>query len=249
MRDNQVAGVDAGRIGDQLVWVIASSESQSGSEVRFMVHNSFRELWQQAKDSQMLVVAIDMPLGLPSGEQNWRKCETEARELLGPDRRETVFMAPPLWLMDDRDPEQERNWERRSRRGLAKENPRRLLDRCREVRNVLDPDALDGQARPRAAEVHAEICFWSLKGDRPTGAEKRESAGRDERLELLSREFAGINDAVDEATQHYGPASHDYDFLDAAAAAWTARRIVSGSAETLGSGELDAMGYPMSIWV
>ena len=40
-----------------------------------------------------------------------------------------------------------------------------------------------------------------------------------------------------------------YDMLDAAAAAWTARRIASGDAERLGNDETDEGGFPMSIWI
>ena len=247
MRDDQIAGVDAGRIGDRLVWVMACSATHAGSEVRFTVYRAFRDLWQYARDSKLLVVAIDMPLGLPS-EHGWRECEEEARQLLGPDRRDTVFMSPPLWLMDDRDPERERSWGRGVTRGQARENPRRLLDRCREVREVLDPGTLDRQARPRAAEVHAEVCFWKLNDSRPTQFEKRKQEGHEERQELLSREFAGVAEARDEVKRLH-QTLHDYDLWDAAAAAWTARRIASNAAEILGSDEQDGTGYPLSIWI
>ena len=65
----------------------------------------------------------------------------------------------------------------------------------------------------------------------------------------LRPEYSDIEEAVREAEQLHGPAAHRYDFLDAAAAAWTARRIVSGIAEDLGDGKVDETGYPMSTWV
>lgn len=243
-----VAGVDAGRVGDDLVWVMASCHASAGAYVRFEVYGSFRELWHAATDGRMDVVAIDMPLGLPSTE-SLRSCEEAARNRLGKDRRDTVFMSPPLWLASSSDPEQERRWEARVRQGRARENPLRLLQRCREVRDVLDVGALGESTRPRAVEVHAEVCFWKLNGERATSIEKRAPGGPDERLELLRPQFAGIAETLHDVEQRHGPKSHRYDFLDAAAAAWTARRILSGDAEPLSAPEFDAQGYPMSIWV
>ena len=46
-----------------------------------------------------------------------------------------------------------------------------------------------------------------------------------------------------------GPRPGRDDRLDAAAAAWTARRLASGAADCLGAGEYDDTGYPMNIWV
>ena len=248
VRHSAVAGVDAGRVGDDLVWVMASCDASVGASVGFEVYGSFRELWQDATEGQIVVVAIDMPLGLPSTE-SFRACEEVARNRLGKDRRDTVFVSPPLWLMASSDPVQERRWQARVRQGSARENPGRLLQRCREVRSVLDVGAFDDAARPRAAEVHAEMCCWKLNGERATSIEKRAPGGRDERLELLRPQFIGIGETLDEMEQRHGPRPHGYDFLDAAAAAWTARRILSNEAERLGGTVCDEQGYPMSIWV
>ena len=247
-RHSTVAGVDAGRIGDDLVWVMASCDASAGASVGFEVYGSFHELWNAASAGHVDVVAIDMPLGLPSSE-SFRVCEEAARNRLGQGRRDTVFMSPPLWLVASSEPEQERRWEARVRQGNARENPRRLLQRCLEVRSVLDSDAFHESARPQAAEVHAEVCFWKLNGEQATRNEKRDPGGPDERLELLRPQFVGIDETLQEVQRHHGQRSHRYDFLDAAAAAWTARRIASGDAEPLSTPVSDEQGYPMSIWV
>ena len=78
---------------------------------------------------------------------------------------------------------------------------------------------------------------------------KRHQAGVAERLEVLSVMFPNIVDAA-VLTPVPGPphASLD-DLLDAAAAAWTCRRVYRGAARCLGAGEMDETGYPMNIWV
>ena len=78
---------------------------------------------------------------------------------------------------------------------------------------------------------------------------KRHQAGVAERIEALSAVFPNIVDAA-VLTPVPGPprASLD-DLLDAAAAAWTCRRVYSGQARCLGAGEIDETGYPMNIWV
>ncbi len=78
---------------------------------------------------------------------------------------------------------------------------------------------------------------------------KRYQAGLAERLETLTGVFPNIVDAA-VLTPVPGPphASLD-DLLDAAAAAWTCRRVYLGEARCLGEGEADETGYPMNIWV
>ena len=94
------------------------------------------------------------------------------------------------------------------------------------------------------------MCFWALNEEQPTRFEKRDWSGQQERIELLRPEFSNIEEAVKEAPQRFGPKLQWFDLFDAAAAAWTARRIASGTAQDLGEdGEVDEDGFPMSIWV
>ena len=78
---------------------------------------------------------------------------------------------------------------------------------------------------------------------------KKRQPGVADRLTALVGEFPNVVEAA-VLTAHPGPPSPTHqDLLDAAAAAWTARRIVSCQAVCLGEGEFDATGYPMNIWV
>jgi predicted RNase H-like nuclease len=92
-------------------------------------------------------------------------------------------------------------------------------------------------------EVHPEVSFAEMLG-RPARASKKTWSGMRERLEPLQR--AGI--AV-EGLSGTGAAGVD-DVLDAAAAAWTAARILRGEAISLpATPEVDpATGRPIAIW-
>ena len=96
--------------------------------------------------------------------------------------------------------------------------------------------------------MHPESSFVRL-GGAPMASSKHKLAGLQERSAALAGVFPNIAEAALLAPLP-GPSEPGLDdLLDAAAAAWTARRIVSGHAECLGAGEHDETGYPMHIWV
>jgi len=168
------------------------------------------------------VTGIDMPLGLPGA--GWRDADLLARRALG-RRGVTVFAIPPRAV-----------WECSS---YAEAN--RL---CRELTGkglsvqawgLRRKIAEAGQFRWRAAtrqegaqlhEVHPELSFAALAGA-PLPDSKHTPAGLAVRRDLLAR--AGIALPVKVA----GAAEND--LLDAAAVAWSARRIAAGTAVTLAS--------------
>ncbi len=121
------------------------------------------------------------------------------------------------------------------------------MPKTREVRDALKPEAFAAGARPRAAEVHPETSFAVLAGV-PMSASKKTGAGIDERLEALAGEFPDLQETVVGAFWPEPPRPALDDLLDAAAAAWTARRLAADAALCLGEGETDETGYPMSIW-
>jgi predicted RNase H-like nuclease len=94
----------------------------------------------------------------------------------------------------------------------------------------------------RFREVHPEISFRALNGGRPLGYRKKSAAGALRRRALLHG--AGIElSELGEA----GLAPLD-DVLDAAAAAWSAHRILTGEAESLPEPPEEIEGYPVAIW-
>ncbi len=230
-----VAGVDAAKGG----WVMAVTVTTPGAPVAFSVWPSFAGVWAEARFQGLLAVGVDMPIGLPG--QDLRRSDIEARELLGP-RRSSLFWTPPLCALNAADHTEANRLSRGgTSRGLSIQ-AFHLLPKVREVRAVLTPEDLAPEARPQAAEVHPETSFAVLAGQ-PMSVSKRQSAGQAERMAALAKKFDNLGTAPPSL-----PGATPDDLLDAAAAAWTARRMATGTAMVLGPEETDATGYPMAIW-
>ena len=258
----RVAGVDGAAGG----WVMAVTGATDGSSVEFSLFEAFADLWTEARRLGLAAVGIDMPIGLPSGAR--RQADIDARQLLG-RRRSSLFWSPPVAALDAADYDQANRASRdHLGMGLAKQ-AYNLLPKIREVRSALQPSDFDSDATPMAAEVHPELCFAVMAGSAgqadvhlrdgesmpsaaPLQHPKRLQAGIAERLTLLARCFEGI--LASALTPLVGPphAALD-DVLDAAAAAWTARRVAAGRAAHLGTGNAvidgDSTGYPLTIIV
>jgi predicted RNase H-like nuclease len=95
-------------------------------------------------------------------------------------------------------------------------------------------------------EVHPELCFRAMNGPQPMAHSKKTAAGQNDRLAALSR--SGVPATFLEKALANLRSGRD-DFLDACAAAWTARRIFNGVAERLPRTlERDDRGLDMAIW-
>ena len=236
-----VAGVDGVADG----WVMAVTTAAGGSPVEFSVWHTLADLWSQARARRLRVVAIDMPAGLPGAER--READTEAHRRLGA-RRSSLFWTPPLCVLEaTRHAEaNRRSWEETGR-GISIQ-AFNLIPKIRELRDTLAAEDFAPEARPRAVEVHPESSFVRLAGE-PMSVSKRQPAGEEERLGVLAEAFPNITEAAVAAPPPGPPRPGLDDLLDAAAAAWTARRVASGEADCLGEGEQDETGYPMHIWV
>ena len=105
-------------------------------------------------------------------------------------------------------------------------------------------DAITADSQQWAFEVHPEVCFWALNGQRPMAHKKKSKEGAAERLSVLSPIFPEIG-------QHLGsrpPGVGKDDLLDAAAAAWTALRRHRGEASCVCTSERDEKGLAVSIY-
>jgi predicted RNase H-like nuclease len=95
-------------------------------------------------------------------------------------------------------------------------------------------------------EVHPEVSFYFLNGERPMSAAKTKVAGRAERLSLL-REWSGEAVVNALASRRELGCKVD-DVMDAFVALWTAERIASGSAVSIPpQPPLDAYGLRMEM--
>lgn len=193
--------------------------------------------WHTGSFSSMLaigasVVAVDIPIGLPTAGER-RRADVEARAELGA-QRSSVFLVPPRAVLEaGSQPEATRLSRAAGSVGVSIQTFH-ILDKVAEV------DALV-RDRDDVIEVHPEVSLRRL-GGRPLPP-KRTLAGRLARLEVLRSWLPDL----DLPSPLPGRAQPD-DCLDALACTWTALRWARGEAEVLGD-ETDALGTPMRIVV
>jgi len=93
-------------------------------------------------------------------------------------------------------------------------------------------------------ESHPEVPFWALAGGRPMQYPKKSWNGQMERRRLLADAGIVLPDGL---TGRAGEVPVD-DVLDAAAMAWTARRVADGVAIPLPSPPERIAGRDVAIW-
>jgi predicted RNase H-like nuclease len=177
-------------------------------------------------------VGIDMPIGL--ADDGARPCDVAARRLLG-RAGSSVFPAPvrpALAATTYADA------CAASRRASGKALSRQTWNLVPSIRDL--DDALGDPSPARIAEVHPELAFRAL--DPRVTSPKAGARGLAERVRALLPVMA-VLDALAAAP----PGVPAVDCLDACAAAWSARRLADGTAESVGYDARDARGRPMRI--
>jgi predicted RNase H-like nuclease len=182
------------------------------------------------------VVAVDMPIGL--SEDGVRACDVRARDLLRPHGAgSSVFPTPVRAVLATDDYAEARALSR-----AATDPPRapsaQAFQLVKAIR-ALD-DALGEPPLEHVHEVHPELAFRAL--DERVFDPKVTARGLAQRLAAL-RPVMDVDAALLDAP----PRVPAVDALDACAAAWSARRIADGTAESVGDGARDARGRPMRI--
>ena len=229
---------------------MAVTGAASGAPVAFSTSSSFTDVLAAACEQDLAAVAVDIPIGLRGTER--RTADVRARAMLG-RRWPSLFWTPPLCVLHADSYEEANRLSREcADEGLSMQFYG-LMPKVREVRATLDERSFRPSARPRVAEVHPEVSFTVLTGapmsfPKKNPKDRTDRRGAEERLPVLTDYFPNIADALRAPLVGRPKAALD-DVLDAAAAAWTARRILSGDAICLGEGEFDETGYPMHIWV
>jgi predicted RNase H-like nuclease len=181
------------------------------------------------------VIGIDMPIGL--SEDGARRCDVEARARLG-RAGSSVFPTPVRAVLATDDYAEARTLSRAAT--LPPRAPSAQAFRLVPAIRDLD-DAVGEPPDARVHEVHPELGFRTL--DRRVGDAKVTARGLVQRLTAL-RSVMDVEAALAEAPARV-PA---VDALDACVAAWSARRIAEGVAESVGEDERDSRGRPMRIW-
>lgn len=187
------------------------------------VHTSFEQLLFTYLDSA--AIGVDIPVGL--SDNGPRRCDVEARKVLGP-RRSSVFPAPDPRVLDALTYDEALERSRAlTDKGISKQGFA-IYAKVAEVNRVLTP-----KLQCRVFEVHPEVSFWALAGERPMEHSKGRPEGFEERRELLRSALDGVAIPTrSEAGRMARPAKTD-DVLDAIIAAWTAHRFAIGQAGRL----------------
>jgi predicted RNase H-like nuclease len=181
------------------------------------------------------VVAIDIPLGL--ADHTDREPDVLAKKLVGP-RHSSVFMTPPRPALVA------------ATRAEADAISRQLVGKgVSSQAFALAPKLLEANRWAptfggRVVEVHPEVSFATLAGGflEP----KRSWAGAQQRRELLLTAGITLPDELGEAGRRAGVD----DVLDAAVAAWTATRVLTGTAVSHPREPVRySDGWPCAIWV
>lgn len=264
-------GVDGCRGG----WVVAESRGPADTPV-FRVERTFKGLLA-ALDGERALIAIDIPIGLPSGppaDDGRRRADAEARALLGP-RAMSVFPAPCRQTLAGNSYREACQIEVAARgwgTGISQE-AFGILPKIRELDEVITlahQQPVGSGAGIRIREAHPEVCFAMLNGGagpaqgmahakrickvcRATGAD---CTGQADRLALLRDWFGPFDPAAvrcqlaDDSAGglRVSDVARD-DIVDAVACLATARRIADGRAWTLPASEpqLDERGLRMEI--
>jgi predicted RNase H-like nuclease len=210
----RVTGVDACRDGWAAVELTTGEAGGGTAPVTVRIAGSLTELLADAAPGQ--VVGVDMPLGLLAS--GWRTADQEARRRLGP-RRSSIFAIPPASV-----------WQQPDYRAALAEC-RRLTGQGFSIQawglrpKLLEAGEYRRHGQQRLYEVHPELSFSGLAGA-PLPEPKSRPAGQALRRSVLAA--AGLDIPDDPA---WRPSAADV--LDAAAVAWTARRIAAGQAIAL----------------
>jgi predicted RNase H-like nuclease len=238
-RENSVLGVDGCRAG----WV-AARLSPDRAEYSLHVYRSFAGLLAAHADAAC--IAVDIPIGLSECFAQ-RRCDRQARALLGP-RRSSVFPAPDRRLLGF-DEYQAANRFSRAQCGKG------ISQQCFHIfRKIAEVDAIMSPAlQERIFEVHPEIAFQAASGRSHLEYPKRRVEGFEERRSILHRIFpeASIPPRSLIVKSVAGARTGDVqpdDILDALIAAWTALRHSRNEHEQVPDEcEYDPRGLRMEI--
>jgi guanosine-3',5'-bis(diphosphate) 3'-pyrophosphohydrolase len=229
-----VVGVD----GCQRGWLAVARAPDTG-RLTASVHGAAMELL--AAHGEAVAIAVDIPIGLLAKGQ--RLADLAAREALS-GRASSVFMTPPRPVFDAGSyAEANQASQRLEGRGISAQ-AWAIAPKIREWDAALLADAA---ARRRTHEVHPELSFALMNGDKPLAAGKKSIEGALARRGLLVQYYGEAAVAGVERTYDRKAAATD-DLYDALAALWSAERIARGEARSLPDpGELDAMGMVAAI--
>lgn len=225
--------------GCKLGWFCIFEELPS----RHLASKTFETIDDLAKHIATLdVIAIDVPIGLTDAGP--RRCDQEARKLLGPKRGSSVFPAPIRAAIDAP------TYEEACARSFAAQNKKLPKQSWGIYPKIRQLDALlraHPELKSRIFEVDPGVSFRAWNDLEPIVEPKKTRAGADIRMALVAKHFG--NEAFATIRVRYQRKDvADDDIFDAFAALWTAERIQNGTALVIPENPpTDAEGLPMRM--
>ncbi len=228
-------GVDGCRAG----WLAIGLEMEASWQVN--IFPDMYSLWDHHRRASLIL--IDIPIGLRTDGRAERRCDPEARKLLGP-RRSSVFPAPCRQAIYTSSYQEACDINQRlTGKRLSVENWN-IIPKIRETDYLLSDDT---SARAHIREIHPELCFWGLAGSPMLHAKKR-SEGLSERTQLLHSIYPQTADIITHTLSTYRRKDvvRD-DILDALAAAVTGLMGGQNLASIPQEPEFDERGLRMEM--
>jgi predicted RNase H-like nuclease len=189
----------------------------------------FRTLGDAVSCEGFACIGVDIPI--LRGDAFPRPADIAARKRVGPARMSSVFFAPPLVVFEAGDFAEA---QKVALNTIGQGLPRQTFGLAVKVR-----EAVEFATNPNVYEVHPEVSFREMS-EAPLPNAKKSWAGQRHRRRLVAE--AGIELPEDLGVANVIPVD---DVLDAAAAAWTANRIMDGCAMRLPD---DSPDSPDAIW-
>lgn len=177
-------------------------------------------------------IGVDIPIGHVDGGS--RRADVEARAFVGP-RSSSVFAAPRPEVLDAE------SYVDANQILTALGVPKLSRQAWNLVPRVVEVTAIARSDR-RVVEVHPEVSFAVMAGQ-PLLWSKKSWNGLQQRRRLLVS--AGI--VLPDGSESLAGVVTD-DVVDAAAAAWSARRVANGTARTFPDRPERSDGRPVAIW-
>jgi len=230
------AGVDACKGG----WMVAQSSSWPCREVPALaVCPNFRTVL--AITAQSRRVAVDIPIGLPSGH-HLRACDLEAKKQLSGHNASALFYAPPRETFGARSPREFQRLHRRLRGTGAALPVWGFLPKVKEADLEMTP-----ALQRRVIEFHPELTWFRMAGGNLQS--KHTSEGIAERKKIL-RKFVPELERLLRWKDFLGRAAAHDDLLDALIGIGVAEGSLRGSPDRLphNKTETDKTGLRMEIW-
>lgn len=230
------AGVDACKGG----WIVAKSAAWPCREAPALaVCPDFRAVLALTADCRR--VAVDIPIGLPSG-RHLRACDVEAKKLLSGRNASALFYAPPRETLSAETPQEFQRLHRKLRGTGAGLPVWGFLPKVKEANATMTP-----ALQKRVIEFHPELTWFRVAGGNLES--KHTAEGLAERKKLL-RKLVPELERVLRWKDFLGRAAAHDDLLDALTGIGVAKASLQNSPNHLPAQkiETDKGGLRMEIW-